>query len=248
MDRKTKISEFIKDIHEPSSSLILILLLCTDLIFIALHTIVFQTPSLNNPLLSLENDQGFPEVYQYIKWFWIIIMLVFISTKRRSVNYSTWGLLFTYLLLDDALEIHENVGILIAGYLTFTPPLGLRLQDFGELIVTGTAGVVLLLFVLLAYLYGSQAFKKISLDMLLLIIALAFFGVIVDTVHVITYMSTQIGWKVSAVLAVIEDGGEMFVASLIVWYVFLLYIRDENATSYLFDLVKEVRTKRSIGS
>jgi len=245
MNKKTMTSEFIKNIHEQSASLFLILLLCADLAFIALHTIEFIAPSLNNPLLSLERDHGFPEVYQYIKWFWIIVLLVFISTTRRSINYSAWGLFFTYLLLDDALEIHERVGILIAENLTLTPPLGLRLQDLGELAVAGTAGVVLLLLVLLAYLYGSQAFKKMSLDMLLLILALAFFGVIVDMVHVIAHLSIQIGWKVSAVLAVIEDGGEMFVASLILWYVFLLCMRDENATSFLFDFVHEVLTKRS---
>ena len=122
MIKKATISEFLKNIHEQSASLLLALLIFTDLVFIGLHTIQFIVPSLNYPLLSLETDQGFPEVYQYIKWFWIIILLVLISTQRRSVTYSAWGLFFAYLLLDDALEIHENVGTLIAANLSLTPP------------------------------------------------------------------------------------------------------------------------------
>lgn len=244
MKIKTTISEFIKSMHEQSATLFLILLLSTDLAFIVLHTIDFLDPSLNNPLLSLEKDQGFPEVFQYIKWFWIIVLLVIISMKRRSVNYIAWGLFFTFLLLDDILEIHEEFGILLAENYTLTLPLGLRLRDIGELIIAGTAGVVLLFIVLLAYRYGSQAFKKMSLDMLLLFLALAFFGVIIDTLHVIAYF--KIGWKVSAVLAVIEDGGEMFVASLLLWYIYLLSIRNKNETAYLFDLVKKVLSKRTI--
>lgn len=219
------------------------LLLCTDLAFIALHTINLLAPSLNNQLLSLERNHGFPEVYQYIKWFWIIVLLVFISTTRRSINYCAWGLFFTYLLLDDALEIHESVGTLITEHLTLIPSFGIRPQDIGELIVSGTAGVFLLLIVLWAYLRGSQAFKNMSLDMLFLILTLVFFGVFVDMVHVAADLSIHIGWKGSAVLAVIEDGGEMFVASLILWYVFLLCMRDENVTSYLFDFVRNTLRK-----
>ncbi len=237
--------KFFENAREQSASLFLILLLCADFAFIGFHTIEVLVPNLNNPLLSLEKDSGYPELYQYIKWFWIIILFIFISTKRRTVNYYVWGIFFTYLLLDDALEIHENVGSLIARNLNFTPPFGLRLQDIGELAVAGTVGVVLCFFVLLAYLYGSKSFKKMSYDILLLILALAFFGVIIDTVHVISYLSNRIGWKVSAILAVIEDGGEMFVASFILWYVFWTYIRDEKSNLYLCDIGYQALSKRS---
>jgi len=240
MNKSRMISEYLKKNHEQSATLFLILLVCTDLAFIALHTIDFLVHSLNNPLLSLEKDQGFPEVYQYIKWFWIIILLVSISIKTRSINYIAWGLFFTFLLFDDMLEIHEGFGIILAENLSLTLPFGLRVRDLGEFMIAGTAGIVLLLIVFWAYRYGSQVFKNMSLDMLLLFLALAFFGVIVDMLHVIAYF--QIGWKVSAVLAVIEDGGEMFVASIIAWYVFLFSIRGENYY-YLIDFIHKIRTK-----
>jgi hypothetical protein len=243
MNKKTKTIGFIAT-YVTKISYFLLLLIVVDLIFIALHTISFLS-HWNNPLLSLETDQGFPEVYQYIKWFCIIILLFLISAKKRSMRYNSWAIFFTYLLLDDALEIHERVGSLIAEYLFFAPPFGLRLQDLGELSVAITSGLTLLLIVSLTCWGGSQGFKKMSIDMLLLIFALAFFGVFVDMVHVITSLSDQIGWKVSAILAVIEDGGEMFIASLILWYIFMLFMRNESTTYYLSDFAYEFITKRS---
>lgn len=229
------VSELKENINEKSLILFLILLLSADIAFIALHTIVFISPSLNNPLLSLERDQGFPEVYQYIKWFWIIVLLFYMSIVKRSFSYISWGLLFTYLLIDDAFEIHENLGGFIATKLSFFPPFGLRLQDLGELAITGIAGFLLLSLVFLVFKYGSKTYKKMTIDLLLLILCLALFGVVVDTLHVIATLSKQVGWKVSAVLAVIEDGGEMAVASIILWYVFVLCATQSDTKQHYRD-------------
>jgi len=241
MNKKTTTSECIRNINEHSALLFLILLLCADLAFIALHSINTLTPFLNNSLYSLERERSYPEMYQYLKWLWIIILLVYVSILRRSFSYIAWGLVFTYFLCDDALSIHERVGRHVAGSLTLTPPLGLRLQDLGELAVSAAAGMILLSLVIWACLHGSQAFKKMSQDMMLLVLALVFFGVVVDMAHI----SIELGRKVNFILGVIEDGGEMLVASLILWYVFLLSVRDENATSYLCDFVRVVLTRRS---
>lgn len=221
--------EFTKYFHIQSASLFLMLLLCTDIAFISLHAVVALSPLFDNLLFSLEKDQGYPEMFQYIKWFWIIILFTYLSIIRRSLTFCAWAVFFTYLLFDDAVGIHERVGALIAGNLTMTPPFGLRLLDIGELVVTGVAGVILLSFVLVAYVFGSKAFKKISHDLLFLIFILAFFGVFVDMLH--------IAWKSITVLGVIEDGGEMFVASIMCWYVLLISVRDKNVTTYLLDFI-----------
>jgi hypothetical protein len=245
MNKRKLTSDFIENYNEQSALFFFMLLLCADFLFIAFHSLAVLTPSFNNPLMSLEQDHGYPEVYQYIKWLWIILLLIFASVKRRSMYFSAWVFVYIYLLLDDSLEIHERVGALFEGSLSLVPPLGLRLQDIGELAVTGTAGLILLFFISLAYWHGPQTFKKMSIDMLLMIFALAFFGVFVDMLHVITYMADQISWKVSAVLAVIEDGGEMIVASLILFYVFLISLRNEKPTFSFFDFTHAVLTKRS---
>lgn len=241
MHKKTLASEYIRNINEHSALLFLILLLCADLAFIVLHSIHILTPFLSNSFFSIKKDRSYPEMYQYLKWFWIIIILVYLSILRRSFSYISWALVFTYFLCDDALEIHERVGEYIAGDITLAPPLGLRLQDLGELVVSSTAGMILLFAVIWSYLRGSQTFKKMSRDMLLLILVLAFFGVVVDMANI----SIKLGSTVDFILGVIEDGGEMLTASLILWYVFLLSVRNANAISYLGDFMRVALTRRS---
>ena len=237
---QTTTSEAIKKINVPSASLFLILLLCADFVFIGLHAVNTLTPLLKSALYSLGSDSSYSEMFQYLKWLWIIILLAYVSRSRRSFGYLAWLLLFVYFLCDDALSIHEKVGEHIAGYLTLTPPFGLGLQDLGELLVSAVAGMVLFSFVTWAYLQGSQVFRKVSQDLLLLILALVFFGVFVDMVHAAIHS----GWRADFVLVVIEDGGEMLVASVILWYVFLLSLRDENASAYLCDILRAALTRR----
>ena len=210
--------------------LLLALVISIDLAFIALHSINEFSPLLNNRLYSLEKDLGFAEMYQYVKWFWIILLLTYTSITRRSFCFIAWVLVFSYFLLDDALSLHETVGLLISRNLGITPILGLRPEDYGELAVSAAVGLLLLSFVTWAYVKGGQAFRKMSRDLLLLILILAFFGVVVDMVHVVSYQSDLD--MTSFFLAVLEDGGEMIVGSLIFCYLFLVAItRDQVASA-----------------
>jgi len=221
------ISEFIKNISENKAVLFLVLLLCADLAFIALHSIETLSPYIDSALYSLETEGGYPEIYQCLKWFWIIMLLAFVVVSRRSWSYASWGAVFTYFLVDDGLSIHERVGHFIAGKLSFNPPLGLRLQDIGELAVSAAAGMILLSLVIWVYRRGTQVFKKVSRDMLMMLLAFAVFSVFFDMAHI----AIKWGWKMTFFLGVIEDGGEMLVASLILWYTFLLSVRDEDLQS-----------------
>lgn len=216
-----------RKINKPWASLLLIMLLSADLAFITYHWVNILTPGFKDSLYTINTDRSYPEMYQYIKWFLIISLLAYISVKRQSFHYNVWGLLFIYFLFDDALQIHEIVGEYIAGNLNLTPPFGLRRQDIGELAVTFTAGVVILPLITLVYFHGSKIFKTMSRKMLLLLLALVFFGVVVDMADI----SIRSGVTVKNVLIVIEDGGEMLTASLIVWYVFLLSVRDIKAVT-----------------
>jgi hypothetical protein len=154
---------------------------------------------------------------------------LFLFKKRRSFGYSTWALVFTYMLFDDALQIHERFGFHFAKRFDFLPSFGLRVADIGEMAVSATAGISLLFLVAFAYLNGERAFKKVSQDMLLLILALVFFGVGAD----MALLAMNLGGVRGFILGVIEDGGEMLVASLILWYVFVLSTRDENSSSHI---------------
>lgn len=203
-----------------SASTVLLLLIAADCAFIVMHLLRRFTHVIDTPMLSLTRDRGHPEFYQYTKEFWIVILLLSILKKTRVIGYSVWILLFLYLLLDDALQIHETFGGYIATRFGFTPSLGLRAQDFGELAVSTMAAAFLVTALILPYMRGDPEFRQVTRHLVLIMLALAFFGVFVDMLHFVV----PGGGILSALLAVVEDGGEMVVMSLIVWYVFLLNV------------------------
>lgn len=219
-----------------SALLLLALLLFADFAFIVLHCLDAPHRFLKNALLSLNNDRSYPEIYQYLKWLWITLILTYLAVARRSLGYIAWALVFAYFLCDDALSIHERAGRHLSERLAFNPLMGLRSRDLGELTVSVTAGVVLLLPLACAYWRGSRAFRNTSQDILLFIAALVLVGVVADMLHVALHP----GPTVASLLLIVEDGGEMLIASLILGYVFLLSVRDADSTSYLCDSIRGV--------
>lgn len=197
---------------DKSSNKLLILLLSADFIFIVVH-ILYMNEFMSNSLYSIDRDLGYAEVYQYIKEFWIVLLLLFVATGRKQVAYLAWATLFMYFLLDDSLRVHERFGGSLAYNFNFQPMLNLRAQDIGELIASLFFGVLLLVFVWVAYLYSDEYAKKHSRHLFVLVMLVAFFGILVDMFHV------ALPWGKS-LLGLIEDGGEMLMMSVIVWYVF----------------------------
>lgn len=232
----------IATLNERSASAFLILLLCGDLAFIAIHiaNAVAKISGSGNEMLSIETDGGYPEIYQYLKFFWLAVLLTRLSAIRRETSYLAWALLFTYLLLDDSLQIHEHAGGLVAASLDFAPSLGLRAKDLGELAVSAMSGAILLPLLALAYKNGSVMFRRFSQDMAILFSILLLFGVGVDMLH----SAIKLGREVGFILGTLEDSGEMLAVSLMLWYVFLTKVRDEQGGYYLGDLVRSALTQR----
>ena len=197
-----------------SATLLLAVLLLVDLAFVAFHLADAPPGPRAWPRFSIELDRGYPEIYQYLKWLVLMSLFGWFAVRHRSKGLGAWGLLFAYFLVDDSLSLHERVGARIAERLDLTPPFGLRLQDLGELAVSALAGLALLGVVYRAYRGGSPGFRRLSSDLFLLVVALAFFGVLVDLAHI----AVKAGRGVNLFLGVLEDGGEMVVASLMVGY------------------------------
>lgn len=229
-------------LHEPGASSLLLMIVAADLLFVALHMLLFRSSLFSNPLLNIEMDKGYAELFQYLKFLWIIILLGSISLKEKAVGYFSWVMLFAYFLLDDALGFHELAGYRIGAFFKFAPPFGLRPDDIGELVVSAGAGLVILPLVAAAYLRGSQAFKRFSQDLMLLVLVLVFFGVVVDMVHMALHEYRTTAFY----LGVLEDGGEMLSLSLILWYLFFTLMRGQKARIYLWDLIPALFSKRRL--
>lgn len=197
---------------EKEATKFLFLLLIVDFAFMVAH-VVYKTGYSSNSLLSVEKDFGYAEVYQYIKEFWIVVLLLMTAIKRKYIVYFAWSLLFVYLLLDDSLRIHESFGAYLVKYFEFQPMFHLRAQDFGELSVSMLFGSLLFTLIGVSYLFSDHVAKQVSKHLFILVMSVAFFGVVVDMLH----MAIPWGKKL---LGLIEDGGEMLVMSVIVWYVF----------------------------
>ncbi len=193
------------------------------------------------PLLSLEKDRGYSEMYQYLKFLWIVVTLILVALRRASSHYVLWASVFAYLLVDDSLQIHERAGLYIAEKLSLAPAFWLRPQDHGELAVSLAAGMILFLPLAWACRNGTRIFRKVSLDFALLIGLLIFFGVVVDMAHI----ALGSGGAIDFVVGVIEEGGEMLSVSFILWYAFLLAVRDSDSNFYLCDHVRTFMTRRS---
>jgi hypothetical protein len=202
------------------------LFLATDIGFILLHLVYVYTDLTSNQIFSLDTDRGFSEIFQYIKEYWIALLLGFFAIKTRSFSYLSWSLLFFYLLLDDAAEIHERLGLWLSIQFAFTDMFNLRAVDFGELLVSGSVGLFFLISIAATYYFGDRSSREVSKYLTMLLFALAFFGVVVDMLHIAFEFSFLEPWFIIA-----EDGGELVVMSLIACLIFSLSLKIQQPAS-----------------
>lgn len=192
---------------------VLLLLFAVDLAFAAIHLVHTLTDSLSDPRFSLAHDQGYSEIFQYVKMFVVVILLAALWWQSRQPVYAAWTVLYAYLLGDDALQFHERGGAALADILGFTPKFGLRAVDFGELTISAGVGAVIFTAIYLSYLRSSQHARKASQDLVLLLATLVGFGVGVDMLHVVAGNGA-----LGILFGLLEDGGEMLAVSATVWY------------------------------
>jgi hypothetical protein len=220
------------DFYDRSASLLLFMCLLADLSFVTIHFLHNLTPYFADPLFNIELDNGYAEKFQYLKYLGIIFLFGYLCVKRNTLLYISWALLFAYFLADDAFQLHERMGTWIAEGIFFKPPFRLRTQDLGELVVTITAGMILLPSFLAAYYFGPRRIRLVFHDLLLLLAVLLAFAVGIDMVHAAFIGSPRI----ELYLGVIEDGGELIAVSLFLWYVFLLARLSQNMEAYLLHM------------
>ena len=198
------------------ATMLLVLLFCGDLLFIAAHLANGLLREVPNPLLDIAKDKSHPEFYGYIKFIWIAILLFHVGIKQRSFLLSSWILVFGYLLVDDSMRLHEEFGADLAEHFGMPRFFGLRPKDLGELCISAGSGVILIGALALAWWRGDEAFRRLSLDLFALLGLVVFFGVGIDLVHV--FFDSR--WWLNFTLGTLEDAGEMISVSLIVWFVF----------------------------
>ncbi len=194
---------------------LLILLLTVDLLFIILH--ILAVNHLVSGRFSIERDGGIPEFFQYSKEAWLALVLASVAMLKQQRVYWAWSGFFAFLLLDDSLRLHETGGQVLQHALHFNAMFNLRAQDFGELAVYGVTGLLFSIWIVIAHFNSDSSARTNSVRVGLLVVALFFCGVIVDMLH---SMAVVAGISWSRAFALLEDGGEMIIASVICMVVF----------------------------
>ncbi len=156
------------------------------------------------------------ESYQYVKEFWIILLLTYIFVKKRNLLFLVFSLVFVYIFADDVMMIHEKLGTNLQTYIYYPQMFGLREQDLGELTVYAFFGLIFFIILAFAYYRASDELRMIGLKLFLLLFAFALFGGGVDIGDSIFRDYEQL----TRVMRVLEDGGELIVMSFMCWYVF----------------------------
>lgn len=210
------VGRFVADRKTPGVGVLVALLLVADLTLIALH--------LGNRVLDvsdalfLDVDHGYGEFIQYLKFLWLIVLTVWVGRTQRRWRLAGWAAIFGYLLLDDALQLHERLGRLLTDL--WSPDVHQPDATLGEFV--GVA-LPLLVCVVWAWLLQREPGRQARAEhraIIALLALLAFFGVVVDALHGLLAYSTQPG----DLVAIIEDGGEHIVVSLLVGLMFGLLV------------------------
>lgn len=189
--------------------ILLLLLLVVDAVLIGFDLVVGASDGYPD-LLHVYREGGIPEWFQWLK-FLAAAILVLILARRTVGLYWVWAGIFLYLFADDAFMGHERV----AGHVVRI----LRLEEITNLpfevwIVVEPAYMALVAGVVLVALWyvsrgaSSPSAKRYTLEALVLLALLVGFAGVGDVIGKLVFGGTHAA-------EVIEDGGEMIAASLL---------------------------------
>lgn len=191
----------------------LLLLLAIDFILMLFHIFHNYSPFLNSEMFSIAKDQGIAEIFGYLKWILIVVGLIIIRKQENERRYLSWALLFIYLLTDDAFSLHERVGYHIEKLISLTF-FGLNGQNVGELLYFTCVGIPIIGWLIFNYWKGGALYKQFSRNLIALFCLLVFFGVFIDLGRTIFPKN-----HFYALIDLLEDGGELIVASFILSFI-----------------------------
>jgi hypothetical protein len=170
---------------------------------------------------SLTEESSYPEMFQHLKEAFIAVLLVVSALRVRSFLYFGWSLLFLYVWLDDALQIHETVGDRLSEEIGFPSVFGLPPHHLGELVTWAFFGLVLSIVIAPMHHFSHDLVSKQRSRVLLMLLA-----VFVLPAIVLDMVNSMVRHMLDAplldfLIAIGEDGGEMVAMSTIVWFALL---------------------------
>ena len=154
--------------------------------------------------LGLEKEHGAAEIYGYAQSFGVAVLLLLAWRRWRNPVACFWAGLYLFVLLDDALLIHERAGSAIADF-GVVSIASLRAQDVGELTFYALLGSLALTALLAVERRHPPGPRPSTLTRLMLPVT----GLLFTFAVVIDAAASTLPFE-----AALEDGGELIVLSL----------------------------------
>ena len=205
-------------LREPPGWKTLQAFVAVDLALIIVHVVNRATVDYRFPRIDIELGLG--EIYQYGKFAVLVAVMVDVSRRSHTWSPLLWSLVFAYLLVDDALGLHEALGA-VFGRALDRPPGETSIQILADLtIAAGVASIVLIA-------HRTRALSRRA--SVILIVGLVAFGMFAGGADALSRLGVVMERRsFRGLMAVIEEGGEMLSVSLMVW--FTLMIRRDLRT------------------
>jgi hypothetical protein len=171
-------------------------------------------------LFRIDRDGTLAEWFNYLQTIMCVTLLLGVYRATRQPVYAAWAMVFSIVVADDSLMLHERASHYFVGALGIPALPGLRPHESGELLAWAMIGIVLVGILWWGFARSGRSARIAGAVLALAFAALIFFAIGLDILHV---AFAQTGTALYALFAVLEDGGEMLSIGLACALALLLY-------------------------
>ena len=156
-------------------------------------------------LLNIGRDWSLGEIFNYLKWLALGVLLF--AAYQREGEFLLLAMAGTALVLlsDDALQIHETGGKMIAYRFNFHDLFQKMATQTGALMVWAFLGLIILIVLIIGWRKASDELKAKVIPMGWLFAGIVFCAAFIDSLHALTPDYSVI----AGMFMILEDGGEM---------------------------------------
>lgn len=189
-----------------------LLLLASVIHFFAKRAAGPGDPIFVNSVWNGGSDASYIEMLGHIQLVAAVVMLFFLWSGNRVTVYLAWALVFSVLVADDLLRLHERGGVALVGSIGLPSIAGLRAQDLGELVIWAMIAAPLGVLLVMAHFRARRTDRSNSSILFLSVVLLAVFAVVLDMID--SAVGDFVPGAVKSLLTFTETAGELGVMSL----------------------------------
>lgn len=145
-----------------------------------------------DPRADLTFDGGYAELFRYLQLFLASAVLGSLAFRRQDALLALWSLLFAYVVLDDALRVHETVGIWLSDHIWAIGAMGQLAHAVAEVLYLVLLGAAWLSVYLVVASRCQMSIASEQLDLLLIGVFLVATCIGVDFLHSV---GDVFGWR-----------------------------------------------------